>query len=138
MNTKKHITFKILPFLICVDLLETFTQFCFKKSALTQVGFEIKNFLDSFLFIKVIMFSPFFWIGILSVFLTFILWSTILSKIDLSVAVPVCSFSYITIPLVSIIFFHEEVTFLRWLGIFLILIGVILVSMSSKQKEEIE
>ena len=138
MNTKKHVTFKILPFLIFVDLLETFTQFCFKKSALTQAGFEIKNFLDSFLFMKVIMFSPFFWIGLLSVFLIFILWSTILSKIDLSVAVPVCSFSYITIPLVSVVFFHEKVTFLRWLGIFLILTGVILTSISSREKEQNE
>jgi undecaprenyl phosphate-alpha-L-ara4N flippase subunit ArnE len=66
---------------------------------------------------------------------TFIIWSTILSKIDLSVAVPVCSFSYVTIPLVSIIFLHEKISLLRWSGIFFILVGVIFVSLSSKEKE---
>jgi undecaprenyl phosphate-alpha-L-ara4N flippase subunit ArnE len=67
--------------------------------------------------------------------LTFIIWSTILSKIDLSVAVPIASFSYILVPLVSIIFLHEKISALRWLGIFFILAGVIFVSLSSREKE---
>jgi undecaprenyl phosphate-alpha-L-ara4N flippase subunit ArnE len=65
----------------------------------------------------------------------FIIWSTILSKIDLSVAVPIASFSYILVALVSILFLHETITLLRWMGIFLILTGVIFVSVSSRVKE---
>jgi uncharacterized membrane protein len=67
----------------------------------------------------------------------FIVWSTILSKIDLSVAVPIASFSYILVALVSILFLHETITLLRWIGIFLILTGVIFVSVSSRVKESI-
>lgn len=135
MFKKKDLTFKILMFLVSVDFLETFTQFCFKKAALPEAGFQIKTFLDSLVFVKAMSISPFLWLSLLSVLLTFIIWSTILSKIELSVAVPICSFSYITIPIVSIIFFHEKVPLLRWGGIFLILLGVILVSISSKHKE---
>jgi uncharacterized membrane protein len=65
----------------------------------------------------------------------FIIWSTILSKIDLSVAVPIASFSYILVALVSILFLHETITLLRWMGIFLILTGVIFVSVSSRAEE---
>jgi drug/metabolite transporter (DMT)-like permease len=37
--------------------------------------------------------------------------------------------------LVSILFLHETITLLRWMGIFLILTGVIFVSVSSRVKE---
>jgi uncharacterized membrane protein len=47
--------------------------------------------------------------------------------------VPIASFSYITIPLVSIVFLHETVSALRWLGISFILLGVVLVSLSSRE-----
>jgi undecaprenyl phosphate-alpha-L-ara4N flippase subunit ArnE len=54
----------------------------------------------------------------------------------LSVAVPVASFSYVFVALTCILFLHETITLMRWLGIFSILIGVIFVSMSSHLKEE--
>lgn len=132
---KKRITLKILAILVLADLLETFTQFCFKKSALTGNGLNVETFGGAPLFLKVVFSSPFLWLGIFCVLLTFIIWSTILSKIDLSVAVPVASFSYILVPLTSIIFLHEKVSMLRWSGILFILLGVIFVSLSSKEKE---
>jgi drug/metabolite transporter (DMT)-like permease len=132
---KKNITPKILLFLIFSDLFETFTQFCFKKSTFSQSEFYITNLPGLIVFLKGVFFSPFLWLGIFSVLITFIVWSTILSKIDLSVAIPIASFSYILVPLTSIIFLHEKITILRWSGIFFILLGVIFVSLSSKEKE---
>lgn len=133
---KKNLTLKILLFLVFSDILETFLQFCFKKSALTQAGFNIKVFSDIFSFLSGAFSSWFLWLGLLSVVLVFIIWSTVLSKIDLSVAVPVASFSYILVPLVSIIFLHEKITILRWIGILFILMGVIFVSLSSKERQD--
>jgi len=133
---KSHITLKILLILIGVDLVETFAQFCFKKSALPLSDMQIHTLSDSSHFLMGVLFSPFFWLGLVSVILIFVSWVTILSKIDLSVAVPVCSFSYITVPLVSVFFFKEKISILRWSGIFVILIGVILVSISSRVKEK--
>ena len=132
---KNRITLKLLLFLISTDFLETFTQYCFKKSALAESSLLITNPRDAYIFLKSICFSGFLWLGLGSVFITFIIWSTILSKIDLSVAVPICSFSYILVPLVSIFFLKEQVTLLDWTGILFILIGVIVVSMSTKQQE---
>ena len=131
---KKNITLKILIFLIFTDVLETLTQFCFKKSALSESGVSVNNLPALFVFLKGVSFSPFLWIGLGTVVLTFIIWSTILSKIDLSVAVPIASFSYILVPVVSILILHEKVSIVRWLGILFILAGVIFVSLSSKEK----
>ncbi len=138
MPKKRQVTLKILLLLIGVDLIETFAQFCFKKSALLGVSFQISNFSDIFNFLKVVIPSGYLWAGLVSVMMIFITWSTVLSKIDLSVAVPVCSFSYITVPLTALFFFHENISFLRWSGIFLILIGVILVSRNSMHREALK
>ena len=75
-----------------------------------------KYIYDIAAFLKIVIPSPFFWIGLLSILFIFISWSVILSRIDLSVAVPVASFSYIGIPLVSMIFLHEKISWLRWSG----------------------
>lgn len=132
---KKRLTLKILLVLLFSDVLETLTQFSFKKSVIPESGFDIVAFADIIVFLKGSFSSPFLWLGILCVALTFIIWSTILSKIDLSVAVPIASTSYILVPIVSIIFLHEKITLLRWSGIFFIIIGVIFVSLSTRDKE---
>lgn len=133
---KKKLTLRILFFLIFTDVLETFTQFCFKKGALMGTGIEVATFTQLLVFLKVVFSSAFVWLGILSVIATFIMWSTILSKIDLSVAVPIASSSYILVPIISIIFFHEKVVPLRWAGILFIIIGVIFVSLSTKEARQ--
>lgn len=130
----KKLTLKILLFLVLSDCLETFTHFCFKKSALTQSAFVVRGLNDTLIFIQAMFSCGFLWVGLLSVAATFIIWSIVLSKIDLSVAVPIASFSYILVALVSIIFLHENITPLRWIGIFFILSGVVFVSLSTERR----
>ncbi len=132
---KGKLTLKIFLLLVSSDLLETLTQYCFKKGAIGGLTFDVNSFSGALVFLGQVALSPYLWLGIISVGLTFIIWSTALSRVDLSVAVPVASFSYIFIPVISIIFLHERVSVLRWLGIFLILAGVIFVSASTKEKE---
>lgn len=136
MSAKKHITFKIILFLVSIELLETFSQFCFKKSVISIDQPQMANIIDAVSFIRAVIPSPFLWAGLFAVLVIFISWAAVLSRVDLSVAVPICSFSYITVPIVSMIFFHERISALRWLGICLILIGVILVSLSSVKRKE--
>ena len=54
--------------------------------------------------------------------------------VTVPVAVPAASLSYITIPLVSVIFLGERIPFLRWLGIVFIILGIIFVSLSSHRQ----
>lgn len=133
MQQKRHLTLGIFLLLVSTDLLETLAQFCFKKSALAQAAVSVSGFSQALAFAGTALSSLYLWCGLITVFLIFAIWSGILSRIDLSVAVPIASFSYITIPLVSIVFLHESVSFLRWAGIGLILFGVVLVSLSSRE-----
>jgi len=136
--SRSKLTLKILLILILSDILETFTHFCFKKSALSESGLFIKSFQDILIFTLSMFTSGFLWLGLLSVLLTFIIWSTVLSKIDLSVAVPIASFSYILVPLVSIFLLGEKMNLLDWSGILFIIAGVIIVAKSTRGKEVAE
>lgn len=133
MFKNNHLTLKIILLLVFTDMLETFTQFCFKKAALTGTEILVPSLPQAITFVQAMLSSGFLWMGALSVMLIFVIWSTILSRIDLSVAVPIASFSYILVPLVSIFYFHERIDILRWLGIISILTGVIMVTKSAEK-----
>jgi len=130
----KKVTLKILLLLIISDILETAIHFFFKKGALSEAALHVGDLSAAAIFLKGVFLSPFLWAGLFIVALVFVIWTTVLSKIDLSVAVPIASFSYIMVPLVSMFFLDEKISALRWIGILLILSGVILVSLSSKER----
>ena len=133
---KKKVTPKLLLLLIASDILETTIHFFFKKSTFGSSPGQVTDLATMSVFLKAVFSSPFLWAGLLIVAVVFIIWSMVLSKIDLSVAVPIASFSYILVPLVSIIFLHEQITALRWCGVFFVLAGVVFVSLSSKERTE--
>ncbi len=133
---RKKVTFRVLLLLIASDILETTIHFLFKKGTLAAACGPVTDFTTALIFFKTVFVSPFLWAGLLTVACVFILWSLVLSKIDLSVAVPIASFSYILVPLVSVFFLHEQISVLRWLGVFFVLGGVIMVSLSSKERME--
>ncbi|MDD5078571.1 MAG: EamA family transporter [Candidatus Paceibacterota bacterium] len=134
MRKKRPLTLFLFFLILSTDALETVAQFCFKKTALVQHSTIIASLPDALHFVFVSAVNPFLWFALFALAIYFCLWITILSKIDLSVAMPVASFSYITIPLISIIFFGEKIPVLRWMGIGFILLGVILVSLSSHRQ----
>lgn len=58
------------------------------------------------------------------------LWLVALSRIDLSYAYPLVSINFVAITLLSKFIFKEKVTRFRWISIFTILLGVIILTMS--------
>lgn len=59
-----------------------------------------------------------------------ILWLVVISRVPLSFAYPLVSISYIVIVFFSWFLFKENVTLIRWLGVFLISLGVSLIAQS--------
>lgn len=74
--------------------------------------------------------SPTIIIGITCLAGFFFLWLTLLSWADLSFVLPLTAMSYIATPLLCKFFLNEIVTPLRWTGIIVIFIGVIMVTRS--------
>lgn len=57
-----------------------------------------------------------------------LLWMYIVKHYPLSMAYPMVSLSYVFGLIASIIFFHEHVDMTKWIGVFLIMTGCILIA----------
>jgi drug/metabolite transporter (DMT)-like permease len=64
------------------------------------------------------------------VIVTALAWVLAVSKAQLSLLYPFMALSYLFVALFSLLFFKEDVTAMRWLGIIVICIGVFLMSRS--------
>ena len=60
-----------------------------------------------------------------------ILWVYILSFTDLSYAFPFLSIAYVGVPTMAALVLHEQIPAMHWLGIILVVIGILLVATSN-------
>jgi drug/metabolite transporter (DMT)-like permease len=74
--------------------------------------------------------NPFVVVGGFVFVASLALWLVVLSNLDVSYAYPIVSINYALIALASKFFFKEKVSKLRWVSIFVICMGVVLVSLS--------
>lgn len=70
-------------------------------------------------------------VGTAMLALFFFLWLAVLSWEDLSVALPMQALNYVLVAVLAKYILHEEVSLLRWGGIALVCIGVMLITKSS-------
>lgn len=130
-----QIALRIFFLIIANDTLDTVAQLLMKRGL---AHFSINTFFVSgvnFFYLS----SPdtiFLWLGIVVYALTFFMWMIVLREVDLSVALPIGSMSYILIPMAAILILHEHVNLFRWVGIVFIVLGVCFVSQSKMHKGE--
>jgi multidrug transporter EmrE-like cation transporter len=74
--------------------------------------------------------NPWVFSGLVCFGLSSVFWLVVLSRLPLSLVYPMVSIGYIIVALLSMIFFKENVSFIRWGGIAVIVLGVILISRS--------
>lgn len=76
-------------------------------------------------------------VGTAMLALFFFLWLAVLSWEDLSVALPMQALNYVLVAVLAKYLLHEEVTPLRWAGIALVCVGVMLITKSSTSDKKI-
>lgn len=125
-----RLTWKVFLLIVMNDMANSFAQLFMKKGLVPPP----ENLLDGpalFNFVGTNICSPFMWLGITIYAMSFFIWIIVLTRIDLSTAMPVASTDYVIIPILAIVFLHETVSPLRWLGIMAIIAGIYCVSQSS-------
>jgi len=63
--------------------------------------------------------------------LFFFLWLAVLSWEDLTVALPMQALNYVLVAILAKYILNEQISLLRWAGIFLVCVGVIMITKSS-------
>jgi drug/metabolite transporter (DMT)-like permease len=74
--------------------------------------------------------NPYVFVGLACFGMSAVFWLIVLSRLELSLVYPMVSVAYILVAILSWIFFKENVTLIRWLGILVIVFGVFLISRS--------
>ena len=98
------------------------------KQGMNQFGtFPVSKLLQH---IVPMFLNPWVFAGLMSFGLSSVFWLVVLSRINLSLAYPMVSLAYVVVAFASIIFFKEPVSFIRWMGILVIVFGVFLISRS--------
>ena len=130
---KGILTIRIILLIVLMGIIESFADL-FMKKGLISTGISSVGFHNLLEFISGNALSILIWFGILMYIINFLIWLTVLSKVQLSIAFPVVSVSYIFAPIPAIVFLNENVGFLRWLGIASIIAGIYFLSRSSRKE----
>ena len=81
--------------------------------------------------ITVIMLKdPFILSGIISAFLASLVWMNIIKNLQLNIAYPIMSLSFVLVFFFSVLFFHEQASWMQVIGLILIIIGVSFIGFS--------
>lgn len=104
-------------------------QLLLKKTVMSLDGVDFSTGDAGRHFIKLIT-SPLFILALGIYFGSMMLYLVAISSIDISMAYPMVAVNYAIILVCSKFFFGEKVTPLRWVGVLVIIFGVILVSRS--------
>jgi len=98
-------------------------QILFKKGL---VGTELNPNLKS---IVSVIFTPTLLCGFFFYGFSAILWLFVLKRFPLSIAYPSLSLTYILVLFISAVYFGESLSLLKFLGVFLIFGGVVLINL---------
>jgi drug/metabolite transporter (DMT)-like permease len=125
--------FFILLLIVLTGICDTINQLVL-KSAINSLRVSLSaNILKILQFIIRLVLVPRVWISLFFSILSLCIWLFVLSKIDLNLAFSLDSMHYIFIALTSGLVLKEKVGLKRWLGTISIILGIILVSLSSGQ-----
>ena len=99
------------------------------KSGMTQVGrIDAQALAQPVQLLVRIFTTPIILAGIAMYIVGTLIWLVVLSRMELSFAYPLVATTYVFTPLLAHLLLGEPIPALRWLGIGLILVGVVFVA----------
>ena len=119
---------------VLTDIADSIGQL-FLKKGLTQTGIHAVTLQNLPELLGRSGLSVLIWLGIFFYLLNFLLWITVLSRVDLSVAAPVGSSRYLFVLLLATLFLGESIGPLRWAGVIMIIAGICLIFQSGTKHE---
>jgi uncharacterized membrane protein len=119
----------LIALLLLTVLLNTAFQLSLKYGISALEGISLKNVLKPGA-VRHVLTNPFLILGVVLMVASTVLWLKVLSMAQLSFAYPFQSLTLVLISVGSIVFLKERIEVKQWIGIALIILGIVLVSQS--------
>ena len=101
------------------------------KVAMNQVGaIDADSLVHPMETLTRVFSTPLVWLGLGCYGISALLWLVVLSRLDLSYAYLLLASMYVLIPLVSWLFLGERIPPMRWVGMGVVVLGVVIVARS--------
>jgi drug/metabolite transporter (DMT)-like permease len=110
-------------FFILLTVIATVSSQVFFKLAVKNIALAEKPLLS-----VDILFNPMVLVGLVFSIVSILSWLVALNRLSLSLAYPFMSLTFPLVLVASNIFLGESISPLRWLGIFIIMVGLCFVS----------
>jgi uncharacterized membrane protein len=107
------------------------------KHGMTQIGAVEMTAAGLGRALKLTIVNGSIWVGILFLVGFLVSYMTVLSWADYSYVMPAGAFGYALLTFLAVIFLHERVSPVRWLGVILICLGVFLVGQTRPRTTEV-
>lgn len=102
------------------------------KMGATQIGHVEVNSLTQLIAYLIKLFTNFYSLsGVVLYFFSAVVWSYLLTKLDISFVQPILALTYVVTPILAIVLLNEQIPLLRWIGISVIILGVFIVARTS-------
>jgi drug/metabolite transporter (DMT)-like permease len=99
------------------------------KAGIDSVGeLHLSGFNQIVTTVKDVFTHPRIILGFIAYGTASLMWLVVLSRFDLSFAYPMLALTYVFVPLAAKFFLHESIPAGRWLGIVVVIVGVVIVA----------
>ncbi len=123
---KQNLIF-IIFLIFATDICDTVSQL-FLKSSINSLDLHINTVKKVIHLVIQLIKTPKVWISVIFSTLSLFMWLFVLTKSDLNFAFSIDSMRYILIALASVSILKEKINTARWLGIFAVVCGIMLVA----------
>jgi multidrug transporter EmrE-like cation transporter len=120
---------RYIPLILAGVLLNAFAQVLLKKGMLSIGYFEF-HFQDVFPIFKKVGLNSYILSGLASYVISVMIWLLVLARVEVSYAYPFLSVGYVVVTAMGYLIFQENLSWMRVIGIAVIIVGVLLLSRS--------
>lgn len=120
---------KYIPLILAGVLLNAIAQILLKKGMLSVGYFEF-HFENFFPIIKRVTNNLYILSGLTSYVISVMIWLLVLARVEVSYAYPFLSVGYVVVTVLGYFIFQENLSWMRVIGIAVIIVGVLLLSRS--------
>jgi multidrug transporter EmrE-like cation transporter len=120
---------RYIPLILVGVLLNAFAQVLLKKGMLS-IGYFHFNFENFFSVFRKVAINSSILAGLASYVISVAVWLLVLARVEVSYAYPFLSVGYVVVTVMGYFIFQENLSWMRVIGIGIIIVGVLLLSRS--------